>query len=254
MPIFKEQKGTSLKYRLLSVLGCFCLVFFSAAGRVEPGQISKSFLLGKFNYRNEASFKRLEPWFAAKDVYLHTEAYQAFKKMHAAAMKEGIRLVVVSGTRSFYDQKIIWEHKWNSSRFAGASNGPDRAKSILRYSSVPGTSRHHWGTDMDLNSLSSAYYKSAQGIKMYTWMTRNAHKFGFYQPFNADRSSGYQEEKWHWSYVPLSKNYLEAYQRRIAPGDISGFRGDAACRDIDVITNWVLSVNSDCKPTMQAQR
>ncbi len=37
-------------------------------------------------------------------------------------------------------------------------------------------------------------------------LTANAAKFGFCQPYNVktDRK-GYNEEKWHWSFMPLSK-------------------------------------------------
>ena len=65
---------------------------------------------------------------------------------------------------------------------------------------MPGTSRHHWGTDIDMTDMSVAFYNTRKGKKMYDWMSKNAAKFGFYQPFNANRKDGYQEEKWHWSY------------------------------------------------------
>ena len=31
---------------------------------------------------------------------------------------------------------------------------------------MPGTSRHHWGTDIDFNSVDPAYFKTATGIKV----------------------------------------------------------------------------------------
>ena len=55
------------------------------------------------------------------------------------------------------------------------------AKTILLYSSMPTTSRHHWGTDMDINSLENSYFASGQGLKEYTWLKKNAAKFGFCQ-------------------------------------------------------------------------
>ena len=96
---------------------------------------------------------------------------------------------------------------------------------------------------MDLVSMKIAYYKSAQGKKMYDWMVKNAAKYGFFQPFNAGRSAGYQEEKWHWSYLPLAKIYLKEYMRQVSYADIIGFPGSEAAPQLDVIKSQVLAIN-----------
>jgi hypothetical protein len=82
---------------------------------------------------------------------------------------------------------------------------------------------------------------------VYNWLVKNAPTFGFYQPFNANRPTGYQEEKWHWSYVPLSRTYLQQYLAKVNYKDISGFQGCEAAENIGVVTNWVASVNKSCK-------
>ena len=38
-------------------------------------------------------------------------------------------------------------------------------KEIMKYSSMPSTSRHHWGTDIDLNSLENSYFEKGEGKK-----------------------------------------------------------------------------------------
>jgi D-alanyl-D-alanine carboxypeptidase len=106
-------------------------------------------------------------------LYLRKETYEAFLKMHAAAKADGIQLVVRSATRNFNYQKRIWEGKWNGQRkIAGNQNAakayPDpvqRALKILEYSSMPGSSRHHWGTDLDLNAFNNEWFEKGIGKK-----------------------------------------------------------------------------------------
>lgn len=210
-------------------------------------QVSKDFLTGRFNYTRDTTFIRVPSALSSKTTYLKKEAFLAFQKMHQAALKQGIRLVIISGTRSFDDQKAIWERKWNTAQFAGIRNEAQRSIKILNWSSMPGTSRHHWGTDMDLNSMNLVFYKTTAGKKLYDWLCLNAPKYGFQQPFCAGRSSGYREEKWHWSYVPLSKGYLRAYQEMISNAAIDGFKGANTAAEIDILTNWVSGVNPHCK-------
>lgn len=84
--------------------------------------------------------------------YLRKEAMQAFSSMHDAAKQDGITLKIISATRTFFAQKAIWEAKWSDAAEL-YPNAYTRAKYILRYSAMPGTSRHHWGTDIDINSI-----------------------------------------------------------------------------------------------------
>lgn len=68
----------------------------------------------------------------------------------------------------------------------------------MLYSSMPTTSRHHWGTDMDINSVEPEYFESGQGLLEYNWLKANAHKFGFCQPYSpkddGSRTQGYNLE------------------------------------------------------------
>ena len=82
--------------------------------------------------------------------------------MQRAALYDTIQLIIVSGTRNFKEQKAIWNRKWN--RYNNLKS-IDRIKKILEYSSMPSTSRHHWGTDLDLNNLNNSYFTSGKGKK-----------------------------------------------------------------------------------------
>ncbi len=208
---------------------------------------SKDFLMGRHNFTRDTSFVRVSKQFAKNTVYLKKETYKAFLKMQQAAFQSGISLSIISGTRSFNDQRYKWELKWHANEFTNIKNTKQKAIKLLRWWSMPSTSRHHWGTDIDLNNMEVAYYQTKEGKKLYSWLAKNASKFGFQQPFNANRVNGYQEEKWHWSYVPLSINYLRAYVKQVSNADINGFLGFQAAKDLDLIKNWILAVNPSCK-------
>jgi LAS superfamily LD-carboxypeptidase LdcB len=219
---------------------------------------STEHLLGKFNQKTDTSFAVIPMKYCSREgMYLRKETIAAFIKMFDAAKKEGVNLKIISATRNFNEQKSIWEAKWNGSRLVNGKNlsqtikdPVERAKTILRYSSMPGTSRHHWGTDMDLNSLENAYFTTAEGKKVYEWLKKNAAQFGFCQPYsvkNETRPNGYEEEKWHWSYTPLSAEILKQYSQKINPENITGFTGSETAAKLNIIEHYVKGINPECR-------
>ena len=110
---------------------------------------------------------------------------------------------------------------------------------------MPSTSRHHWGTDLDINSLSNSYFTEGKGKKEYNWLQKNASKFGFYQVYTSKENGrkGYNEEKWHWTYLPLSSKYLNYYNAHISLNDISGFKGSEFAKELNIIKNYVNGIN-----------
>ena len=214
-------------------------------------------LLGHINPANDASFSRVATSYADQDgLYLLDEVYDAFVEMHNAAKKDGITLVIISATRDFDSQKELWEQKWTGARLVEGRNlaktVPDpieRARIILKYSSMPGTSRHHWGTDIDINSVNNGYFESGVGSKVFEWLAANADDFGFcqtYTPKGEGRPYGYEEEPWHWSYCPIAGRYLRQYLEKVTYDDISGFDGSDTAAEIDVIAYYVLGINPEC--------
>ena len=225
--------------------------------KAEPRGYSSEYLLGKFNQKTDTSFALIPMKYCSKEgMYLRKETIAAFVKMYDAAKKEGVNLKIISATRNFNEQKSIWEAKWNGTRLVNGNNlaqtikdPVERAKIILRYSSMPGTSRHHWGTDMDLNSLENAYFTTAEGKKTYEWLKKYAAHYGFCQPYsgkNETRPNGYEEEKWHWSYYPISKMLPDLYKQKVSYKDIHGFSGSEYAESLKVIDHYVLSVYGNC--------
>jgi D-alanyl-D-alanine carboxypeptidase len=221
-------------------------------------EVDENYLLGMFDPTTHPDFVAIKQEHTTKtSAYLRKDTYEAFIRMHDAAKKEGINLIIVSATRNFYSQKGIWENKWTGATIVEGKNlakeVPDtveRAKYILLYSSMPGTSRHHWGTDIDINELNDGYFLKGQGKKEYEWLTSHAHEYGFCQPYSkkgTDRETGYEEEKWHWSYMPVSGQLIEQYKTKITYASIQGFKGSGTGKLIDVIKNYVLGIASKCK-------
>jgi len=248
------------KYFTLSWL-IFILVFQSKFYIMEYSHvqdIDKNLLLGKFQPSKHPDFEKISiPYTNRDNMYLQKEVLLAFKQMHSAAKEDGVKLTIISSTRTYYQQKIIWENKWNGNTLVNGINlrtsvfdDKERAVKILTYSSMPGTSRHHWGTDFDLNSLNPEYFTYGKGKKEYEWLEKYAIRFGFCQPYKykgKSRIDGYEDEPWHWSYLPIARAYLDEYMKNINFVDISGFIGYETAQDIDVISKYVLSINEECK-------
>jgi len=209
-------------------------------------KITKALVLGKFDYKTDSTFTKVSVEHSAKTLYLNKEVYSAFLEMHKAAKTDSIELTILSGTRNFKEQKNIWERKWN--KYSNLEP-LERAKKILEYSSMPSTSRHHWGTDIDLNSLSNSYFSSGKGFKEYEWLTKNANDFGFHQVYTDINSlrTGYNLEKWHWSYMPLASKYLKFYNNRIVNDDINNFKGYEEAPKLRVINDYVNGISQKAK-------
>ncbi len=251
----------------------FILLFMNASTSAEPnrhapitpldfvmGKFDPSAnpdVMGKFDHSANPDFVKISSKHADRaGLYLQREAYQKFKEMYEAAMRDGIQLKIRSATRNFNYQKDIWERKWTGQTRVGGQNlaksiadPTRRAKKILRYSSMPGSSRHHWGTDIDLNSFENSWFASGKGLALYKWLQNNASRYGFCQVYTnkvKDRRSGYEEEKWHWSYIPLASGYTEFARLHLKATDFSGFKGAKAAGKVDIVGKYVLGIARNC--------
>ncbi|MBN8221702.1 MAG: hypothetical protein J0L53_12310, partial [Spirochaetes bacterium] len=55
---------------------------------------------------------------------------------------------------------------------------------------------------------------------------------------------GYQEESWHWSYKPISAEYLRAYQAQAAALKPKGYAGDKAAAHFYM--DYVQNIDPSC--------
>jgi LAS superfamily LD-carboxypeptidase LdcB len=178
---------------------------------------------------------------------LHPEAARAFLGLRAEAQRSGIDLCPASSFRDFDRQLRIWNDKYHGRRPLMDSVGHvlDRAdlddeqtvQAILLWSALPGASRHHWGTEVDLfdraalpvgpPDLAPAEFAPG-GIfeKLGAWLPQHCADFGFFLPYDLDRG-GVQPEPWHLSYAPVSNEALadltvEVLEQALAEVELAG--------------------------------
>jgi len=272
----KKEENYILKFIILS-LSIFTLVFLmltpyftSSFSDLRQKKIieenyqrllkekQKIYLMGKFDPAQREDFSPVpeEINIGGYKIYLRKETLDAFLKMKNVAEKDGIDLKIASATRNFDYQKNLWNNKWSGATVVDGKDlskdildEQERFEKILEYSAAPGTSRHHWGTDIDINNANFLYFNSEKGKKEYEWLVKNAPLFGFCQTYNlkgSARGTGYNEEKWHWSYLPLSRTFIQEYKNLIRDEDIKGFLGDKYVPALNLINNYVLAINPDC--------
>ena len=154
---------------------------------------------------------------------MHPTAMEAFKKMQDAAKTAGIDLELVSGYRSYDRQRSIWNRKYKQFTAEGMT-GPDAIQKIITYSTLPGTSRHHWGTDIDITDgnipkegdilVAEKFHNGGPYEPLRIWMETHAENFGFFLVYTNDLNrKGFAYEPWHYSYAPLSITFLKEYIR-----------------------------------------
>ncbi len=224
----------------------------------NPSWLNRDYLLGHFEPAQHPLFARVPiPLAEHSGMFLRKEALEALQRMDTAARRSGIVMQVRSATRNFDRQKQIWESKWTGKRLlegrvAAPEAYPDsleRAKAILLWSSMPGSSRHHWGTDMDFQAFDNAYFESGPGLKWYNWMLEHASEYGFCQPYtrkDSIRPTGYNEERWHWSYMPVASVCLRVYSDSIHYSEFTGFMGHEMAKRVRIIDDFVMGVHPEC--------
>lgn len=166
-------------------------------------------------------------WIEPK-IGVHADLVTPLNQLKKAAFDAGFELTVCSGFRSFDSQLAIWNGKATGQRPVLDSQGkkldtrkmnPDSIMfSILRWSALPGLSRHHWGTDLDvfdmrtfpknyqLQLVREEFEGAGYFAPLHDWLDKNLSSFGFFRPYAKDLG-GVSPERWHISYAPLAQEY-----------------------------------------------
>jgi LAS superfamily LD-carboxypeptidase LdcB len=174
---------------------------------------------------------------------LHAQVVTPFLNLRRAAQADGIDLVPMSSFRDFARQLVIWNGKFSGERpmydaagallEAGALTAMERIDAILLWSALPGASRHHWGTDLDLvdRGAPAAGYQIkltreefAPGgpfARLDQWLDAHAARFGFFRPFKGLRS-GVQPEPWHFSFAPIAEQARRSLSPAVLHAAIAG--------------------------------
>jgi LAS superfamily LD-carboxypeptidase LdcB len=167
----------------------------------------------------------------------------ALRALVAAASNDGLDLQIVSSFRGFTRQTEIWNAKFSGRRrlLDRESIAIDRAgldeqaliDTILIWSALPGASRHHWGTDVDVidrAAMPEDYVPQLVqqefepgGIfgPLAAWLSANLGRFDFFRPYSTDRG-GVMPEPWHISYAPISVPALRSLTIDVLADAIGG--------------------------------
>jgi D-alanyl-D-alanine carboxypeptidase len=139
-----------------------------------------------------------------ENVRVHKKCKLAFDKMQRDALKDSIRLEIISGYRSSKYQIEIFKCKFKD------KNKPteNELKKRLSVSAPSGFSEHHTGLAIDINSVEDDFAGTPEAL----WLEKNAPKYGFELSFPKDNKQGLSYEPWHWRYI-----------------------GDNECRDIFIL-------------------
>jgi LAS superfamily LD-carboxypeptidase LdcB len=160
---------------------------------------------------------------------LDGDVSEAFRELTRRARQSGFDLRCASGYRSLDRQTAIWNGKFQGVRSVEDDQGVALERNaysarewihkILRFSALPGTSRHHWGTDCDVYDAAAVAddYKlqltviesRVQFGELHRWLDEQIesdNSCGFFRPYAQDRG-GISVEPWHLSYAPLASEF-----------------------------------------------
>ena len=200
---------------------------------------------------------------------LHAAAVEPFLAMREAARGAGFDLAPVSTFRDFARQRAIWNAKYRGERPAFDRHGrpvkmsvltpAERVETILVWSALPGASRHHWGSDVDVadGNLIAAGYKPKLEIAEYRrggpfaalgrWLDANMRRYGFFRPYTR-LGAGVQPEPWHLSYAPIARKAIRQLTTRLMADAIEGNGVDGEAEILATLSairkRYVLDVDS----------
>jgi LAS superfamily LD-carboxypeptidase LdcB len=196
------------------------------------------------------------------------EAIEPFLDMKADAARDGIDIAITSAFRDFAAQQRIWDMKYRGERplYDARGNVRDHAAlseeelvdAILCWSAVPGGSRHHWGTELDL--VDRAAMPEGYRVRLvpeecvpggvfhglHCWLDANMTRYGFFRPYRTF-TGGVLPEPWHASYAPASVSALEMLTREVLAEAVSS--SDMLGKEIvlrrldDIYRRYVASVD-----------
>ena len=159
---------------------------------------------------------------------LQPDCRAGWHELQARARERGFDLQIVSAFRSFERQASIWNRKARGELALLDDAGQvldgrrltarQRLHAILRFSALPGASRHHWGTDLDICDAAAvpadyavqltAAEAAPDGVfgPLHQWLDQQLAEgggLGFFRPYDRDRG-GVAPEPWHLSFRPLA--------------------------------------------------
>lgn len=204
---------------------------------------------------------------------VHAAVVEPFLAFREAGRAAGFELTINSGFRGFERQCSIWNRKVAGELPVLDHSGVpiditrltalDLVLAILRWSALPGASRHHWGTDIDVHdarALPAGYEVELVPAEvdpggmfgpLHAWIDQriaSGTSFGFFRPYDRDRG-GIAPERWHLSYAPAAAEYEHELTADVLRAAV--MTADMALKDVvldhldSIVARFVKNVNPD---------
>lgn len=167
---------------------------------------------------------------------VHRDCLSDLEALRDDAAAAGFELAIASSFRSYDRQLLIWREKVAGKRAVlDANERPlcvddlDEEQllwSLLRWSALPGTSRHHWGTDLDVYDARTLREADCQLqltvaeceaggplAEFHGWLSDaigRGQARGFARPYDQDRG-GVAPEPWHLSHAAVARELQGAF-------------------------------------------
>jgi len=190
--------------------------------------------------------------FESADVPMHRELVPHYFALVDDAKKAGFGLRAASGFRSFERQLAIWNAKLKGGRPVLDDKGEaidlsclspkEQVFAVLRWSALPGASRHHWGTELDIYDAEALADKDLQltleetqengpFYAMYCWLDNYLERENavFSRPYLND-NGGIACEPWHLSFAELSSKYALQFDHDALKEIIQN--AELCCKDV----------------------
>ncbi|GAK87013.1 D,D-carboxypeptidase family protein [Vibrio ponticus] len=210
-----------------------------------------------------------EIMFGQKAFLVHPQVVDDLLALKHAAAQAGYNLNIASGFRDFARQKLIWNNKMAGDSVILDSNSQpldsqtlttdEKIMAILRWSALPGASRHHWGSDFDVFDRDSLpketqlqlepwEYLSGHQADFYLWLAGNLGKYGFFFPYQHDLG-GVAPEPWHISHKQVASRCLQQLtlqhlQQRLSLSPVLG--NEVVLEKLETIYNqFITNISGD---------
>lgn len=164
-----------------------------------------------------------------KSFLIHQQIKSALEGLIQQAQVNGFDFSIASSFRDYHRQAMIWNAKFSGERpILDDQSQPldcaqltdlEKIHAIMRWSALPGGSRHHWGCELDVYArnclpdgvtlqLEPWEYQTGHQAEFNHWLTEYMPQYGFYLPYQHDLG-GVAIEPWHISHIQTGEAMLQ---------------------------------------------
>lgn len=136
---------------------------------------------------------------AESSKYLDKRIIEPFEQMCKAAADDGVTLIAVSAYRSYNYQNTLYKNRVERCKREEGLDDEAAKKKAATIVAVPGTSEHHLGLAVDINSVETSFENTAA----FRWLQKHAADYGFIMRYAEDKQAITKiiYEPWHYRYV-----------------------------------------------------